>query len=138
MLLFSVAILKKSWFAIWQPTVYLLPVFLIGGLLLLLVYGGRLTGLRPAVPLVVLGVLELCLAIDLHLAAMNQQGGIMSRNMLQELYLNELRSIPFLTSTSGCYNEDFFYTLRPARFANRNHSTIQRRWCRNQFHAGLQ
>ncbi|MAT54411.1 MAG: hypothetical protein CMN32_07990 [Saprospirales bacterium] len=115
MLLFSVAILKKSWFAIWQPTVYLLPVFLIGGLLLLLVYGGRLTGLRPAVPLVVLGVLELCLAIDLHLAAMNQQGGIMSRNMLQELYLNELRSIPFLTSTSGCYNEDFFYTLRPGQ-----------------------
>ena len=119
-LLFAIAILKKSWFAIWQPTVYLLPVFLIGGVVLLSIYASRLLGLRPAVPLALLAVVELCLAADLHLAAVNQHEGLLSREMLQDLYLNELRSIPFLTSTSGCYNEDFFYTLRPGHstFAN--------------------
>lgn len=119
-LLLLIAILKKSWFAIWQPTVYLLPVFLMGGVVLLSVYGSRLIGVKPAMPLALLLVLELCLAIDLHLAAANQRAGFLSIGMLRELYLNELRSIPFLTSTSGCYNEDFFYTLRPGRSAFSN------------------
>ena len=36
------------------------------------------------------------------------------------------------------YQKRFFYTLWAARFANRNHAAIQRRWCRNQLHAGFQ
>lgn len=124
LLLFSIAIFKKSWFAIWQPTVYLLPVFLLGGMVLLSVFGGRLIGIKPAAPLLLLVLLEICPALELQWAATSQNEGLMSKALLQDLFQNELRSIPFLTSTSGRYNEDFFYTLRPGEstFSNLEYS----------------
>ena len=114
-LLFLVAILKKGWFGIWQAGVYLLPVFLISGVVLLSVYGSRILRLRPLRPLLVLVLLEVVLAIDLHLAAKNQRPGLLPSACLQDLYLNELRTIPFLKRTSGRYDEAFFYTLRPGK-----------------------